>query len=142
MKVYFAASISGGRARQPVMQLIVEHLKKMGFEVLSDHIARPDVLKHEANFSPQHIFARDLKWIQESDFLVSEVSTPSLGVGYEICYALKIPKPVICLCEEKQFLSAMLTGNDAGHLEILRYSSLEEIPKLLTTHLKQFKQQQ
>ena len=45
MNIYFAGSISGGRADQPLYQRIVDELKEYG-TVLSEHVAKSD-LKQE-----------------------------------------------------------------------------------------------
>jgi hypothetical protein len=66
-----------------------------------------------------------MSWISEADILVAEVSTPSIGVGYEIREAEREGKDTICLyrnSSEKK-LSAMISGNDK--LKIIRYNSLE-----------------
>ncbi len=137
MNIYFAASISGGRQRQPVMANIVEQLQNLGYVVLNKHIAQPDVLEYEAEYTPQQIFRRDLAWIRACQAMVAEVSTPSLGVGYEISYALQQGKPVLCLCEANVFLTAMLTGNDSPGLKIVRYQSHADIRALLQQYLTQ-----
>lgn len=131
LKIYFAASISGGRQRQPIMQRIVDALKQDGHHVLSEHVANPNVRQLEKGISQQEIYSRDMAWIRECDLMVAEVSTPSLGVGYEICSALHWQKPVICLCDAEVFLTAMLNGNDSRFLRVLRYQKALEIEALL-----------
>jgi len=65
------------------------------------------------------IHDRDLSWLKESDYLVAEVTTPSLGVGYEIGKATEWGKPVLCLYRpaEGRSLSAMIAGSDAVTLK-------------------------
>jgi hypothetical protein len=64
----------------------------------------------------QKIHDRDLGWLRDSDYLVAEVTTPSLGVGYEIAKATEWGKPVLCLYrpENGRSLSAMISGCDVG----------------------------
>ena len=88
MNIYFSGSIRGGRENEAVYLEIVEYLQEKGYNVLSLHVARPYLLPKYGAASPQAIFTRDIKWIEECDAVVAEVSTPSLGVGYEICYGL------------------------------------------------------
>ena len=59
------------------------------------------------------IFERDVAWIHEADFIVAEVTQPSLGVGYELGLAESVGKPIICLFRETEDrrLSAMIAGN-------------------------------
>ena len=42
LNIYFAGSISGGRADQPLYGRIVNELKTYG-KVLSEHVANPDL---------------------------------------------------------------------------------------------------
>jgi hypothetical protein len=67
--------------------------------------------------------------------MVAEVSTPSLGVGYEVCTALHWQKPALCLCETGVFLTAMPNGNDSPWLRVLRYQDVDEIEALLVKGL-------
>lgn len=137
MKIYFAAAISGGRDRQPILRKIVGKLQDIGCEVLTEHVAREDVLAVESQFSMQEIFQRDIAWLRQSDAMVAEVTTPSLGVGYEIARAIEFGKPVLCLCEEGTRLSAMIRGNDAQNLTINEYSREDQITASINAFCKQ-----
>ena len=57
---------------------------------------------------------------------MAEVSSPSLGVGYEIGYAEALGKPILCLYrrQEGRRLSAMIGGN--RKLKIVEYDREEE----------------
>jgi nucleoside 2-deoxyribosyltransferase len=59
--------------------------------------------------------------INEADFVVAEVTNPSLGVGYELAYAEKIGKPIACLFDNSsdRKLSAMVSGN--SYNKIINY---------------------
>lgn len=126
MKIYFSGAISGGRQRQPLYQRMVAFLKDMGDEVLSEHVAHAQVLQQEAQLSAAEIFRRDLSLVASSDGLLAEVSTPSLGVGYEIAIALQHRRPVLCLCEQGIFLTRMLTGNPDPNLAVRFYAQEAE----------------
>ena len=84
MKIYFACSISGGRKDEKIYQEIVQVLNSLGMDVPSEHIAKTGVEKIDGQEEAIDIYRRDINWIEESDLLVAEVSTPSHGVGYEI----------------------------------------------------------
>ncbi|MFO7998272.1 MAG: nucleoside 2-deoxyribosyltransferase [Bacteroidales bacterium] len=131
MKIYFAGSISGGRADKELYLLLIQHLTKHG-HVLTEHIGDPNLGKAgEDGQTDEWIYQRDLEWLEESDVIVAEVSTPSLGVGYEIGRAESMKKPVLCLFRprESQRLSAMIAGNPK--LETVRYQRLEEAKTLI-----------
>lgn len=120
-KVYFCGSIRGGRSLQPLYAGVVAFLARHGYEVLTRHVAAPDVLAQEwrEGVMATDIYLRDLRWLAECDLVIAEVSTPSLGVGVEITEAQRLGKPVLCLCQRDVALSAMVGGNPA--LPILRY---------------------
>ncbi len=123
--VYFAASIRGGRALQTTYQTIVEHLKQSGHKVLSENVAFETMA--EQGISDEAIYTQDTAWVDECDAVVAEVTTPSLGVGYEIGYALhKAHKPVLCLCQAGTHLSAMLNGNTNPGVRIVFYADLSQ----------------
>jgi len=126
MKIYFAGSIRGGREDKETYSQIITHLQKYG-EVLTEHVGNIDLTESGENLSDYSIYDRDISWISEADVLVAEVSTPSIGVGYEIREAEREGKDTICLyrnSSEKK-LSAMISGNDK--LKIVRYDSLEQV---------------
>jgi 2'-deoxynucleoside 5'-phosphate N-hydrolase len=76
------------------------------------------------------IYDRDLSWLKEAQYLVAEVTTPSLGVGFEIGKATEWGKPTLCLFRPGggRTLSAMIAGSgDVIVREYQRASDLKEI---------------
>lgn len=124
MKVYFSGSISGGRAKEDVYLVIVETLEERGCNVLSEHVARPELLEERRSDPAELTYTKDMQWLSESQAVVAEVTTPSLGVGYEVCHALAIGKPVLCLYEEGTELSKMILGNTHPGIVVRSYSEL------------------
>ena len=122
MRLYFAASIAGGRTYLPVYTAMVEYLKAEGHTVLTEHIVAPDVRSEEAPFTARQIYERDVAWLESSDRVIAEISNPSLGVGYEICYALDLGKPLLCLHQEDIFVSRMITGLNRPGVQIDTYA--------------------
>lgn len=97
-------------------------------EVLTEHIGDKNVIMSEStSYTDEYIYERDMKWLKESDFVIAEVSTPSLGVGYEIGYAVQVKKPVLCLYKEgaEHQLSAMISG--CPELHVICYKDIEEL---------------
>ena len=121
MKIYFAGSIRGGRDAAAIYVELVDELARHG-EVLTEHVATVG----EEDLSDDEIFERDLDWLTSSDVVVAEVTTPSLGVGWEIGVAQERNIPVLCLFRpgKGQRLSAMLTGNPG--VTVVEYSSVGE----------------
>jgi len=137
MKIYFACSITGGRADQGIYQKLVEAMQVGGHEVPTADIAGPKVHMAESVHEPEFVYTRDVGWIEEADAMVAEVSTPSHGVGFEIAYALHRSKPVLCLYEAGRTVSKMITGNTMAGLMVWAYKDEEEALNLLDTWLEQ-----
>jgi hypothetical protein len=114
MKIYFAGSIRGGRTDAALYHEIVRLLREHG-EVLTEHVADSALGVLGQDLSDRKIHDRDLEWLRVSDYLVAEVTCPSLGVGYEIARATEWGKPVLCLYRpgDDRALSAMIAGCDA-----------------------------
>lgn len=129
-KIYFAGSIRGGRDDQELYHAVIQELGKYG-TVLTEHIGLKDLgAEGEQNLSDAFIFERDMDWVAEADLIVAEVSTPSLGVGYELGRAEAMGTPILCLyrpTEGKQ-LSAMVAGN--SYVQIEHYQTFDDVARL------------
>lgn len=131
MKIYFAGSVRAGRDDQNFYYSIVNKLKKYG-TVLTEHLGSESLSNQgEPGLTDTYIFERDLSWVREADVLVGEVTTPSLGVGYEIGQADFMNKNILLLYRpvEGKKLSVMLSGNP--RLKIVEYKKIEDISKIL-----------
>jgi nucleoside 2-deoxyribosyltransferase len=128
MKIYFAGSIRGGRNDQELYSEIIDILKKYG-KVLTEHIGDPALTAMGTkNMTEEQIYDRMMDWIKESDAIVAEVSTPSIGVGYEIALSESMNKKIICLYREgsEKRISAMVSGNK--NLIVINYKVVEDLP--------------
>ncbi len=126
MKIYFAGSIRGGREDAALYQQIIEYLKTFG-EVLTEHIGDPALTsKGDDGPTDKFIHDRDLEWLQSADLIVAEVTTVSMGVGYEIGRAVESGKSVLCLFRPStgKNLSAMIAG--CTNLNLVYYNNLQE----------------
>ena len=125
MKIYFAGSIRGGREDRDLYYSLIEYLKHFG-EVLSEHVGESDLTSSGEEGDDDHmIHKRDMDWLMTSDVVIAEVSTPSIGVGYEIGRAIENQKPILCLYRrnaEKE-LSAMIGGSQ--DLTVITYQDLK-----------------
>lgn len=136
MNIYFACSITGGREFEPVYQKIVAALIADGHVIPTSHLAQSEVMDNERMLAPRDVYERDVKWIDDCDVLIAEVSVPSHGVGYEIGYALNIGKPVLCIYQKERKVSKMITGNPTHMLTVREYSNVEEAISQLQNHLQ------
>ena len=114
MKIYFAASIRGGRKDQNKYSELIGFLSSK-VEVLTEHVGDSSLGQAgEKDLSDKEIYQRDLEWLESADAVIAEVTNPSLGVGYELGIAEKLGKPVLCLYKDSSDdtkLSAMVSGN-------------------------------
>ena len=142
LKVYFAGSIRGGRADAALYKRIIEYIQKTN-TVLTEHVGDLSLSKKEGStpkgFSKGEkdvaIYLQDTGWLSDSDLVIAECSTPSLGVGYELAFAEKLGKPVhIFYDSTRTTLSAMLTGDK--YFKIHPYKSEEEIYPVLDSILQ------
>jgi len=135
MKIYFAGSIRGGREDRDRYHSLIKHLSQQG-EVLSEHVGEESLsASGEEDEDNVMIHRRDMDWLFAADAVVAEVSTPSLGVGYEIGRAVENRKPVLCLYRKgsPKKLSAMISGSP--ELTVVSYSELQEAFNAIDTFL-------
>jgi len=132
MKIYFAASVRGGRDDEDLYRALIIELTRYG-TVLTEHIAHPKDV--ERGMTDREIYERDMGWLREADVMVAEVTTPSLGVGYELASAQQHGKRILCLFRTSsgRSLSAMISG--AEELEVVEYDNLEEATTAIETFL-------
>lgn len=132
MKIYFAASIRGGRADVENYAEIIAMLSKYG-QVLTEHVGDHNITAlGETSVPDENIRERDLHWLAESEVMVAEVTTPSLGVGYELAFAEQHGKRVLCLFRKQkdQRLSAIIAGNPL--FTVRTYRKLQDLVKVFS----------
>ena len=134
-KIFFAGSIRGGRQLIPTYQCIIRFLKSRDYTVISEHVAAEGLEKVEATMTEQEIYEKDANWVQESDCMIADITVPSIGVGYEICHAIKHKKPVLCVYQEGANASAMVLGNSTGYVTAKSYSDKKHLEEILLEFL-------
>ena len=136
LKIYFAASIRGGRKDQNKYNELIQFLSSK-VEVLTEHVGDSSLEQTgEQNLSDKEIYKRDLEWLESADAVIAEVTNPSLGVGYELGIAEKLGKPVLCLFDDSDHnrnLSAMISGNHK--ITTFRYTSLDQAKEGIVDYL-------
>ena len=137
MKIYFAGAIRGGREETDIYNNIITYLSSKA-EVLTEHVGSSKLKTiGETNRSDGEIFLRDMEWLQSADLVIAEVTTPSLGVGYELGIAAKLKIPVLCLYRpiKGKRLSAMISGNEKFNCQA--YQTLDVAKVHINKFLKQ-----
>jgi nucleoside 2-deoxyribosyltransferase len=135
MKIFLSGSVRGGRRKLSVYRHMAELLEKAGHEVVSLHVTDPLVEEKEAGVAESAIYAKDMHLLGLSDCMIAEVSVASTGVGYEICSALALGLPVLCVHEEHANVSAMILGNTNGNILVWAYRDLPELGEILANFL-------
>ncbi len=136
MKIFFAGSIRGGREDMALYAEIITLLSKYG-KVLTEHIGDQKLtIMGEAGLT-RAIRERDIKWLNESDVVVAEVTSPSLGVGYEIAKAEEMGKMILCLYRpiEGKSISAMISGSDK--LALKKYKTINDIKNIFEEYCEE-----
>ena len=133
MKIYFAGSIRGGGNDAKLYKKIIECLKKYGKVIGGEH-ADDKILSALENkdADDKYIYNRDSKRLNGADVLVAEVTTPSLGVGYEVGVSIEQGKKILCLFRQKsdkKKLSAMLNG--CPKITNASYRTIKEVKEVI-----------
>ncbi len=88
-------------------------------------------------------FEAETRGLEYSDFLVAEISYPSVGVGFLISYAVMKKKKILCLYKENihKTISAFITSIPKNKITIKKYDneSLEPILSEYFAKTKPFK---
>ena len=134
MNIYFCGSIRGGRQDAALYHDMIVFLKQYG-DVLTEHVGDLRLTEQGNDGTADAIWQRDTEWLRQSNIVIAECSTPSLGVGYELAYAEARGVPCYLFYRRSETqLSAMLTGDDYFH--IFPYETKEDIFRELDTILE------
>ncbi len=138
MIIYCAGPIRGDVSYQKFYAEIINHIEEEGHSALAEFNGKYSV---SIPLTEKQIYKRDLKWIDGSKLMIAEISGPSLGVGFEISYAIFQRKiPVLALVNSKvENVSAMLSGCDSPLLTISEYSNLDEMKRIITEYISNMK---
>ena len=137
MKIYFAGSIRGGRDDREIYSKIINLLNNYG-EILTEHLGDSKILASGEKKEAKEIYERDLELLKSADVIVAEVTTPSLGVGYELGIAQSFKKKILCLYRPipQKFLSAMIAGNELFKVE--EYSKTEDLTSIFNKFFNKY----
>ena len=132
MRIYFAGSIRGGRNDWAIYKDIISALSTYG-TVVTEHIGNSELSITGEDRPDKVIHDRDLNWLRSCDLLVAEVTTPSLGVGYEIGKATEWGMRVLCLYRPSvtPSPSAMIAGCNA---DVQQYNDPAELSDLFANY--------
>lgn len=122
MKIHFVASKAFVKNNSRVCRHLLLTINKYS-KVTVDWVKGLKVGGTEA--SPEAIYRGEVKHIKASDGVIAEISCGSLGVGYQISYAIANKKPTLCLYDEEHAGSAvskLITGSTEKMLYLAKYN--------------------
>ena len=136
MKIYFAGSIRAGRDDAAIYKALIARLQAFG-DILTEHVGNPALsAKGDDGLTDRSIHDRDMDWLKVCDVVIAEITTPSLGVGYELGWAQALKKPVLCLHRSipGRPVSAMIAGSPG--IETKEYACLDEACAMMEAFLQ------
>lgn len=130
MDIYFGASVRGGRQMEHLYPMIVNQLQDMGHHVISAMFAEQGISDEKGTnpeMTDEEIFERDVRWINEAEAMVAEITNPSIGVGREIQLALDRDIPVVALfnTEIGKKATTMVAGDKT--ITFINYGSVVDL---------------
>lgn len=134
MKIYVAFTVLGDRGKLEMMDSMLRVLHSRGHRVLTTHLFSKNVRAEEALRSAEFVFERDMKWLEECDAVIAEVSSCGFGVGFEAGYLLGKGKKKVFLLydeDEKERVSRMARGNTLKNCVRVPYNSMSDIYKFV-----------
>src|SRR5258708_7217615 len=130
MKIYFGFTVAGDRTSVAVASGIVQMLEEMGHEVLTRHLVRDDAWEADRRITAQEVFRRDMRWLEECDLFMAEVSGSSFGLGFETGYLLGATTKRVVLFYRRDLegkLSLLITGLTHVNRRLVPYSDSDEV---------------
>jgi len=135
-KIYFSGAIRAGRNDVQIYHNLILYLKGFG-KVLTEFVGDEATREEgEVRLKDSEIHKRDMELLKEADIVVAEVTTPSLGVGYEIGVAVENKKPILCLYRpgNGKLLSAMISGSPS--IVVGHYDTIEDAKDIIKKFFK------
>ena len=113
MKIYFGFTVAGDRSSIDAARKIVAMLQEKGHDVLTEHLVRDNAWSQDRLIPAQQVYQRDMKWLEQCDLFLTEVSGSSFGLGFEAGYLLggSSKKVLFYRREIADKISLLITGN-------------------------------
>lgn len=127
-KIYLSTPLQKNRNQQ-LAKTIYKIIEDLGCKVVSEWVIWDDP---NPNLNPREIYQRDYKAIKACDFLIAEVTNPSIGIGMEIMLAYTFKKKIICLHKKSRF-SNMVKG--LPRVVHFQYKTKDDLKPLLKSKL-------
>ncbi len=134
MKIYLAFTVLGDRAKLELVESLAKLLQSRGHQILTTHLLSRNVRDEEGLKTPQFVFKRDMKWLDECDAVIAEVTQTGFGVGFEAGYILGKGKKKVYLLydiDAEHNVSRMARGNTMKKCKAVPYSNIKDVYKFV-----------
>jgi hypothetical protein len=140
MQIYFGFTVAGNRSAVMVAKKIVVILEEMRHEVLTRHLVEDNAWEADRGITPKEVYLRDMKWLEQCDMFIAEVSGSSFGLGFETGYLLGATSKKVVLFFRRDVeskISLLITGNSHPNCRLVPYSDLNEVEFWIGNNLAQ-----
>jgi nucleoside 2-deoxyribosyltransferase len=140
MKIYFGFTVAGDRSAVPAARRIVGILEEMRHEVLTRHLVEDNAWEADRSITPKEVYRRDMKWLEQCDMFLAEVSGSSFGLGFETGYLLGATAKKVVLFYRREVenkISLLITGVTHPNCTLVPYSDLNEVEVWIRNNLVQ-----
>lgn len=134
MKIYFGFTMAGDRSSLETARAMVRLLEELGHQVLTRHLVEDSARQSDRALGPPQVYERDMRWLDESDIFIAEVSGSSFGLGYEAGHILGATGKRAILFyrhDVESRISLLITGNSHPRCTVVPYSTSAEIEAVL-----------
>jgi len=140
MKIYFGFTVAGDHSSMMAARKIVELVDQMGHEVLTRHLIEDNAWEADRLITPKEVYLRDMKWLEQCDLFMAEVSGSSFGLGFETGYLLGATKKKVILfyrIDVETKISLLITSITHPNCRLAPYSDLNEAESWIRNNLFQ-----
>ena len=124
--VYAASRIQSVNNNPQNLKSLVKICQSLGLKTTSG-LWNVNIKSEERN---RLVFEGDKKLIDSADATIADVSSPSLGVGWELAYSQSKRLPILAVASIKsKNISAMILGNP--YISFKRYKSLKDLKNII-----------
>jgi nucleoside 2-deoxyribosyltransferase len=140
MKIYLGFTVAGDRSAVMVARKIVDILVEMRHEVLTRHLVEDNAWQADRRITPKEVYLRDMKWLEQCDLFIAEVSGSSFGLGFETGYLLGATTKKVVLSYRQDVetkISLLITGITHPNCTLAPYSDFNEVETWIRNNLSQ-----
>lgn len=138
MKVYFSATLTDDPETRKRYDYIINYIKEQGNEILQygSHRITPQELINRSDTEIAEVYKELEKFIKNTDVYISDISEPSVGIGFEISQAVLQRKPVLVLNFEKSKFQPLATieGLKSKYIKYKKYN-LDNVKEVINEFL-------